>query len=166
MTLFPEAQKKAQAEIDAVIGTHRLPTYADRESLPFVEAVIKEVLRWHVVAPLGMSCIFCIRMALPRCRLSSPCFGRRHPRGMLHLKGNRRDCQRLVRVVIWWHLSDIILLGRFMLHDPREYSDPMEFHPERFLGEHPELDPRAIAFGFGRRWVPDVVGIPWADPPL
>ena len=53
-----------------------------------------------------------------------------------------------------------------MLHDPREYSDPMEFHPERFLGEHPELDPRAIAFGFGRRWVPDVVGIPWADPLL
>ena len=40
-----------------------------------------------------------------------------------------------------------------MLHDPREYSDPMEFRPERFLGEHPELDPRAIIFGFGRRWV-------------
>ena len=38
-----------------------------------------------------------------------------------------------------------------MLHDPREYSDPMEFHPERFLGERPELDPHAIAFGFGRR---------------
>ncbi|KIM58364.1 hypothetical protein SCLCIDRAFT_28145 [Scleroderma citrinum Foug A] len=42
MTLFPETQKKAQAEIDAVIGTDRLPSYSDRESLPFVEAVIKE----------------------------------------------------------------------------------------------------------------------------
>ena len=57
MTLFPGAQKKAQAEIDAVVGTRRLPTYADRESLPFVEAVIKEVLRWHVIGPLGMSCV-------------------------------------------------------------------------------------------------------------
>jgi len=33
MTLFPEAQKKAQAEIDVVIGTDRLQTYTDRESL-------------------------------------------------------------------------------------------------------------------------------------
>ena len=53
MTLFPEAQKKAQAEIDVVIGTDHLQTYTDRESLPFVAAVIKEILRWHVVAPLG-----------------------------------------------------------------------------------------------------------------
>jgi len=53
MTLFPEAQKKAQAEIDVMIGTDHLQTYTDRESLPFVAAVIKEILRWHVVAPLG-----------------------------------------------------------------------------------------------------------------
>jgi len=53
MTLFPEVQRKAQAEIDAVIGTDRLPTYTDRESLPFVAAVIQEILRWHVVTPLG-----------------------------------------------------------------------------------------------------------------
>ena len=53
MTLFPEAQKKAQAEIDAVIGADRLPTFTDRDSLPFVEAVIKEALRWHAVIPLG-----------------------------------------------------------------------------------------------------------------
>jgi len=54
MTLFPESQKKAQAEIDAVIGTDRLPTYIDRKSLPFVEAVVKEVLRWHAIVPLGI----------------------------------------------------------------------------------------------------------------
>ena len=53
MTLFPEAQKKAQAEIDAVIGTDRLPTFTDFDSLPFVEAVIKETFRWHAVIPLG-----------------------------------------------------------------------------------------------------------------
>ena len=53
MTLFPEAQKRAQAEIDAVIGLDRLPTLADRDLLPFVDAIIKEVTRWHVVVPLG-----------------------------------------------------------------------------------------------------------------
>ncbi|KAG6328751.1 hypothetical protein ID866_10338 [Astraeus odoratus] len=55
MTLFPEIQKKAQAEIDAVVGSERLPTFADRERLPYIDAIVKEVLRWHVIFPLGMS---------------------------------------------------------------------------------------------------------------
>lgn len=53
MTLNPEVQKKAQAEIEAVIGTDRLPTTEDRENLPYVNAVLLEVLRWNNVAPLG-----------------------------------------------------------------------------------------------------------------
>ena len=54
MTLFPEVQRKAQEEIDRVIGTDRLPTFEDREDLPYVDAVVKEVLRWHPVAPMGV----------------------------------------------------------------------------------------------------------------
>lgn len=50
MTLFPNVQKKAQAEIDAVIGHERLPTHADRERLPYVNALVTEVLRWNPVA--------------------------------------------------------------------------------------------------------------------
>ena len=53
MTLFPEAQKKAQAEIDAVVGTDRLPVLEDRERLPYVDALVKEVLRFNPVAPLS-----------------------------------------------------------------------------------------------------------------
>jgi cytochrome P450 len=53
MTLFPEAQKKAQAEIDAVVGNDRLPGFSDRSQLPYVDALAKEVLRWNTVAPLG-----------------------------------------------------------------------------------------------------------------
>lgn len=53
MILAPEVQKKAQAEIDTVIGPNRLPTLADRGNLPYVNAVVKELLRWHNVAPLG-----------------------------------------------------------------------------------------------------------------
>jgi len=53
MTLFPHVQKKAQKEVDTVIGRTRLPTGADRESLPYVSAVVKEVLRMYPVAPIG-----------------------------------------------------------------------------------------------------------------
>ncbi len=53
MLLFPEVQKKAQAEIDTVIGPNRLPDFTDRTNLPYVDAVFKEVLRWHTFVPLG-----------------------------------------------------------------------------------------------------------------
>jgi hypothetical protein len=39
-----------------------------------------------------------------------------------------------------------------MMNDRRLYKDPECFMPERFLGENPEKDPRAMAFGFGRRY--------------
>ncbi|SCN87775.1 related to O-methylsterigmatocystin oxidoreductase [Fusarium fujikuroi] len=52
MTLFPDAQKKAQCEIDDIIGNGRLPTLLDRQSLPYVNALVKEVLRWHPVGPM------------------------------------------------------------------------------------------------------------------
>ena len=55
MTLFPETQKKAQEEIDAVIGKDRLPTMDDRPDLPYVNALHNEVLRWNPVAPLGVA---------------------------------------------------------------------------------------------------------------
>lgn len=55
MTLFPEVQATAQAEIDAVIGSDRLPTFADRDRLPYVNALAKEVFRWNSVVPLCTS---------------------------------------------------------------------------------------------------------------
>lgn len=55
MMCFPEAQKKAQEEIDRVIGSDRLPSVADRERLPYVRALCWEVLRWRPIAPLGKS---------------------------------------------------------------------------------------------------------------
>jgi cytochrome P450 len=48
MAMYPEVQKKAQAEIDSVVGKDRLPDFDDRESLPYVSAILKEVLRWQV----------------------------------------------------------------------------------------------------------------------
>lgn len=46
MVLHPEVQKKAQAEIDKVIGTDHLPTLEDRPDLPYIECVVKEVFRY------------------------------------------------------------------------------------------------------------------------
>ena len=54
IALYPEVQKKAQKELDAVVGTERLPDFSDRPSLPYINAIIKELLRWHPATPLGV----------------------------------------------------------------------------------------------------------------
>lgn len=55
MVMNPTAQQKAQAEIDTVCALQsRLPTFADKPSLPYVEALVLETLRWSAVTPLGL----------------------------------------------------------------------------------------------------------------
>jgi cytochrome P450 len=53
MVLHPEVQAKAQAEIDRVVGKDRLPDFDDRPALPYLEAIMRETLRWYPVVPLG-----------------------------------------------------------------------------------------------------------------
>lgn len=57
MALFPDVQRKAQEEIDRVIGNDRLPVSADKDSLPYIWATVKETHRWYPVVP----------MAIPHC---------------------------------------------------------------------------------------------------
>ncbi|KZW03024.1 cytochrome P450 [Exidia glandulosa HHB12029] len=52
MVLNPDAQRAAQAEIDCIIPSSRLPTLQDRRDLPFVDAVVREVMRMYPVTPL------------------------------------------------------------------------------------------------------------------
>ncbi|QRV88345.1 cytochrome P450 family protein [Ceratobasidium sp. AG-Ba] len=54
MLLFPESQKKAQEEIDSVVGPNRLPALQDRPRLKYVERLIQEALRWCPVIPSGI----------------------------------------------------------------------------------------------------------------
>jgi cytochrome P450 len=49
----PEVLVVAHAEMDAVIGTNRTPTFDDEMQLPYIRALAKEVLRWRPVAVLG-----------------------------------------------------------------------------------------------------------------
>ncbi|KAJ1309213.1 hypothetical protein OPQ81_004882 [Rhizoctonia solani] len=128
MTFHPEVQAKAQAEIVRVIGNNRLPTYSDRDSLPYIEAVYKEVLRWHPIAPIGLP-------HLSTSTVDDEFRGMRIPKGSVAFA----------------------MIGN-MLHNPQVYRDPHVFNPERFMGppENMERNPENIIFGFGRRRCPGV----------
>ncbi|VDB95682.1 unnamed protein product [Peniophora sp. CBMAI 1063] len=54
MLLYPDVQKRAQDELDAVVGHSRIPTFADLPRLPYISAIIKEVIRWRPVTPIGV----------------------------------------------------------------------------------------------------------------
>ena len=74
MTLHPDVQARAQAEIDALTQQARLPSYADRPALPYLDAVIKEIHRWQPVTRLGA----------PHCCTQDDAYGGyRSPRGAM-----------------------------------------------------------------------------------
>ena len=66
MIAYPEVQKKCQEELDRVIGRSRMPTFRDRERLPYIRATLRELFRWRSTGPVGelfpdMNCsIHCI----------------------------------------------------------------------------------------------------------
>ncbi len=53
MCVFRDVQQKAHEELDSVVGQNRVPDWADESSLPYVKAIISEVLRWRTVTILG-----------------------------------------------------------------------------------------------------------------
>ena len=46
MVLHPECQKRAHQEIDSAVGSERLPEFSDRESLPYIDCILQETLRF------------------------------------------------------------------------------------------------------------------------
>ncbi|KAG0702312.1 cytochrome P450 [Suillus ampliporus] len=125
MTLYPDVQKKAQAEIDAVVGPDRLPSFADRSSLPYTEALVKEVLRWNAVVPTSVP---------HRVTEDDIHDGYYIPEGSLIIAN------------IWFMLNDPRTYA-----DPSQFN-PERFLAKD--GKGPETDPRTICFGFGRRICP------------
>ena len=53
LVTHPSVLQEAQKELDSVVGCERMPRFADRPRLPYVNALCKEVLRWRPVAVLG-----------------------------------------------------------------------------------------------------------------
>ncbi|KAG2148110.1 cytochrome P450 [Suillus clintonianus] len=125
MSLFPDVQKKAQAEIDAVVGPDRLPSFADRDSLPYTEALAKEALRWHAAVPTGFA----------HCVTEDDIHdGYYIPKGSLVIPN------------IWFMLNNPETYA-----NPSEFN-PERFLANN--GKKPETEPRTICFGFGRRICP------------
>jgi cytochrome P450 len=52
--MYPEIQRKARDELDQVVGSDRLPGFEDRESLPYVQAILMECMRYFPVVPIGV----------------------------------------------------------------------------------------------------------------
>ncbi|KAJ2927403.1 hypothetical protein H1R20_g9694, partial [Candolleomyces eurysporus] len=138
----PEVQRKARAEIDSVVGSDRLPTVTDRENLPYVHAVVKEINRWHSVTPLGA----------PRASVEDDEYdGYFIPKGTMIFPNN------------WYASSADFGAGlraqiphfRAVMHDPEVFDRPFEFIPERYLKDgkidRSVPDSEYAAFGHGRR---------------
>jgi cytochrome P450 len=52
MILCPDIQEKVHDLIEIVVGTKRLPTFQDRSSLLYIDAILRECLRWRPMVPL------------------------------------------------------------------------------------------------------------------
>jgi cytochrome P450 len=51
--VYPNIQTCAQQELDRVVGRHRLPDFADKADLPYLDALLRECLRWLPALPTG-----------------------------------------------------------------------------------------------------------------
>ncbi|KAK7052512.1 cytochrome P450 [Favolaschia claudopus] len=127
MVLHPAALAKAQKEIDSVVGHDRLPTFSDRASLPFVEALLNEVYRWGVPVPLS----------LPHRSMEDDVY-----RGMFIPKGS------LIFGNVWAITRDETLFPNASAFLPERYLEKMDPALAK------KRDPRSYVFGFGRRRCP------------
>jgi hypothetical protein len=48
----PDAMRRAQEELDRIVGPDRLPSFKDRERLPYMSALVEETQRWRLISPL------------------------------------------------------------------------------------------------------------------
>ncbi|KAJ3005777.1 hypothetical protein NUW54_g4194 [Trametes sanguinea] len=126
MVLHPEVQAKAREELDRVVGAHRLPTFDDFGSIPYIDAIVKEVLRWYPIVPILM----------PHKLSEDDVYD-----GYLLEKGS------FVMVNIWAILHDEQRYSDPFAFNPDRFIKDGVLDPEMF-------DPEEVAFGFGRRVCP------------
>ena len=156
MVQNPDIQKKAQKAIDDVVGHDRLPDFTD--SIPYVDAIVKEVNRWRPVLPLSadrwVHLSICILLML--CHVGSwtpQSDGRRCNRWLSYPETFTHCWKCMVKLFSDFDPPISHPLRRAMLNDKEIYPEPHVFRPERFLKDG-KLDPNVrdpvVAFGFGR----------------
>ena len=64
MVLYPEVQKRAQKEMDSVLGHGHLPRFGDEDALPYLKAIRHELMRWNPPGPLGQIPIIYVPFAI------------------------------------------------------------------------------------------------------
>ncbi|KIJ09366.1 hypothetical protein PAXINDRAFT_87543 [Paxillus involutus ATCC 200175] len=128
MVQHPEVLKRAQAEVDAVVGPNRLPVCEDRESLPYCDAIFSETLRWGVPLPL----------TLPHRLMEDDIYD-----DMFIPKGS------IVR-----YIDLAISRDEKLYPDPYSFNPDRYFHPAVDEATARRRDPRMYIFGFGRRRCP------------
>ncbi|KAI0076590.1 cytochrome P450 [Panus rudis PR-1116 ss-1] len=123
MVLYPEVQRRARKELNSVLGTERLPEFHDRPSLPYIQAVVNETMRWHPVVPLDV----------PH-RLTRDDTYREYflPEGTI------------VVANAWAILHDESAYPESQLFNPDRFLKDGQLNPD-------VRDPAVAAFGFGRR---------------
>ncbi|PFH48807.1 hypothetical protein AMATHDRAFT_49202 [Amanita thiersii Skay4041] len=141
MAMFPEVQRKAQEEIDNVIGASQLPDFTDRSSLPYTDAVVKEAFRWQPVVPLGAFIPSIIELT---------CLESAYRIGTPHMTTQDDEYEG------YFIPRGTVVMGNAwaILHDKDMFPDPEVFRPERFLSDTTNLKVLDTAFGFGRRVCP------------
>lgn len=131
---YPDWMATAQKEIDAVVGVDRLPSLRDRPNLPYVEAILRETVRWRPAARYGM----------PHLSTASD---------VVEYEGHEYFIpEGSIVFAVPWAIE----------HDQRRFPDHDRFRPDRFLDANGNLKPdyETSSFGFGRRLCP---GVPFAE---
>ncbi|KAF9024019.1 cytochrome P450 [Hymenopellis radicata] len=124
MVQNPSVLKKAQADIDSIVGHDRLPDFGDRKELPYLEAILKELLRWRLVTPL----------AVPHRVIQDDIYRGYHiPKGAI-IVGNS-----------WAILHDKAVYG----DDVEKFNPDRFLNADGSL--NPSIPHPSAAFGFGRR---------------
>ncbi|EGN97598.1 hypothetical protein SERLA73DRAFT_75263 [Serpula lacrymans var. lacrymans S7.3] len=140
MVLYPNVQEQARAEIESVVGRDRLPNFDDRDSLPYVEAVVRETQRWHPIAPLGVA----------HAAVNDDIYeGYYIPKGQLLL------FPVADKLLTWDSFSGATVIANAWAISQNEanYHNPSDFNPQRFFTVDGKLNDDKVlyAFGFGRR---------------
>ncbi|KAI9441772.1 cytochrome P450 [Lactarius indigo] len=125
LTLHPEVQRRAQAQIDSIVSRDRLPTLGDRSRLPYIEAFCRELLRWQVVSPQGV----------PHASTEDSVY-----RGFFIPKGS------LVVTNIW-----SILHNPDLFPDPEKFRPERFLNEDGTFRDDPTI---TLAFGAGKRICP------------
>ncbi|KAH9058135.1 cytochrome P450 [Lactarius vividus] len=131
MVTYPDVQRRAQAELDSVVGRTRIPTFSDFQRLPYIRAMVKEMLRWRPMDPLG----------LPHRSTEDDWYN-----GMFIPKGT-------TMIVNVWHLNrDPTIYGADAAHfNPARFLD---VNGEVAPGPVDTKEEGHVSYGFGRRVCP------------